>query len=149
MSTRYKAKHKTFVISVVVGDFPGCCGGKIVYSYTIEQLGEAMPLEKDIVGAHHMLYRHLVRDRVVTGVLVAMDPIDVDTNGWDGGTHSSSILGHGTLENFCLDNYFEVEGWSKGENDRHLGVFSKGSHKQDDTRIPLPSAYTGITVSEV
>ena len=143
MSSHYTATHKNGLrISLRLGDFPGCCGGRILFGYNVTT---AKPpgieaLTPTMLKKAPMLHKQLLnymRTNFTQSVLVAMDPVQVDVSGWSGGTVDSSCNDAASLQNFCLDNGFEFNEYSKGNynGSRKLGVFSLGAYSMAGTLL--------------
>lgn len=127
-------------IGLVVQGFPGCCGGRILSNYRLaSDFDNMIDFDEDYSDSEdptvsaalrkrlHEALHALIRYDSPSNVLVAMDPVNTESQGWGSGLYYTSARPEEgiTLESFCTDNGFQsIEGSkSSDEWSRHLGTF--------------------------
>ena len=134
---RYVVKHYDVKMTVCSDSFPGCCGAKTLYSFTVQG-----STDKLTVKQKQDMYTHLFRELLPlqSGVLISADCVlqdldDVQLNGGEsrgGGTESSSWVlednsscGDISLEDFCTYMGFTRQTIGRNSNSGNLiGCFS-------------------------
>lgn len=141
MTEQYKERAYGVTMSVTVASFPGCCGGRTLYAFTVD--GKYQDLTVD---QKKKMYDGLGRKAFseVPGAIVSMDCV-LDFGEWDDlhrgtGTSASSWAvdedcGDISLEDFCKYHGFDFTAHSINRNSGNIvGVMSKAIRKAPDGR---------------